>query len=49
MHDVEQEMQLWEASTTMVTMLHGEIWNTLEIRYLYGYIRMRKILELDIL
>jgi len=26
----------------MVTMLHGEVWTTLEIRYLYGYIIMRK-------
>ena len=26
----------------MVTMLHGEVWTTLEIRYLYSYIIMRK-------
>jgi len=30
-------------------MLHGKIWNTLETRYLYGEIRMRKILKLNIL
>jgi hypothetical protein len=29
-------------------MLLGEIWNTLEIRYLYDYISMKKILELNI-
>ena len=33
----------------MVTMFHGEIWNTLKIRYLYDQISMRKILELNIL
>ena len=29
-------------------MLLGEIWNTLKFRYLYDYINMKKILELDI-
>ena len=42
MYDIEIEMQncekflkIREYAWTMVTMFHGEIWNTLEIRYLY--------------
>ena len=42
MHDFEIEMHACEKLLeeeyvwTMFTMLYGEIWNILEIRYLYG-------------
>ena len=38
MHDIEVEMHNYEKllENYRVCMNHGEIWNTLEIRYLYG-------------